>query len=142
MNTVNTRKVAFNILNDIENKQGYSNILINKKSYEYKLSSIDRRFISQLVYGVLENKIYLDHIVKNFSKINFKKIDKEILNILRLGLYQIIFLDKVPNSAAVNESVKLSKKVNNRLSGFVNGILRNYIRNQLMIYLQFQHNYI
>ncbi|WP_432665168.1 16S rRNA (cytosine(967)-C(5))-methyltransferase RsmB [Wukongibacter baidiensis] len=130
MSNVNPRRVAINILVDIEENQAFSNIAINKFLKKNEVSSLDRRFISQLVYGVLENKLYLDYIIQNFSKTKLHKIEIEILNILRLGLYQIIFLEKVPNSAAVNESVKIAKKVNYRLSGFVNGILRNYVRNQ------------
>ncbi|RKD27835.1 16S rRNA (cytosine967-C5)-methyltransferase [Caminicella sporogenes DSM 14501] len=129
MEKVNARKIALKILSDIEENGAYSNIAINKTLKTKDISTLDRRFISQLVYGVLENKLYLDFIIKNFSKTKIKKIHVDILNILRLGLYQIIYLDKVPNSAAVNESVKLAKKVNFRLAGYVNGILRNYLRN-------------
>lgn len=129
MNNVNPRRAALNILVDIEKNEAFSNIAINKFLKKNEVSSLDRRFISQLVYGVLENKIYLDHIVKSFSKTKLHKIEIEILNILRIGLYQIVFLEKIPSSAAVNESVKLAKKVNHRLSGFVNGILRNFARN-------------
>ncbi|MDK2918326.1 MAG: rRNA (cytosine967-C5)-methyltransferase [Candidatus Petromonas sp.] len=126
----NPRKVALEILIDIETNRAYSNITINKLVKELDIDQIDRRFITQLVYGVLENKLYLDYIIKQFSKTKFNKINIYILNILRLGLYQIVFLSKIPNSAAVNESVKLAKVVNRRLSGFVNGILRSYIRNK------------
>ncbi|SKC87220.1 16S rRNA (cytosine(967)-C(5))-methyltransferase RsmB [Maledivibacter halophilus] len=128
MNNENPRRIALNILIDIEENKAFSNITINKYLRKSNVTALDRRFISQLVYGVLENKIYLDYIIKNLSKTKMKKIRIEILNILRLGLYQIIFLQKVPDSAAVNESVKLAKKVNFRLSGFVNGILRSYLR--------------
>ncbi len=130
MSNLNTRRAALNILVDIEKNQAFSNIAINKFLKKHEVSSLNRRFISQLVYGVLENKLYLDYIIKGFSKTKIHKIEIEILNILRLGLYQIAFLEKVPNSAAVNESVKLAKKTNQRLSGFVNGILRNYVRNR------------
>lgn len=128
MQNFNPRKIALNILVDIEKNAAFSNITINKYLKKNKVSSLDRRFISQLVYGVLENKQYLDYIVRNLSKTKINKIQIEILNILRLGLYQIIFLEKIPESAAVNESVKLAKKVNFRLSGFVNGILRSFLR--------------
>ncbi|WP_432400691.1 16S rRNA (cytosine(967)-C(5))-methyltransferase RsmB [Wukongibacter sp. M2B1] len=130
MSSVNPRRSAVNILADIEKNRAFSNIAINKYLKKNEVSSLDRRFISQLVYGVLENKLYLDYIIQNFSKTKLHKIETEILNTLRLGLYQIIFLEKIPNSAAVNESVKIAKKINYRLAGFVNGILRNYVRNQ------------
>lgn len=135
MKNVNPRRIALNILIDIEQNKAFSNISINKHIKKSNMTSLDRRFISQLVYGVLENKLYLDYIIKNFSKTKIKKIQAPILNILRLGLYQIIFLQKVPDSAAVNESVKLTKKINFRLSGFVNGILRSYLRNKEKVQL-------
>ncbi len=128
MNIVNPRKLAINILVDIEENKAFSNISLNKHIDTEKVSMLDRRLITQLVYGVLENKLYLDYIIKDFSKTKFDKINIYILNILRLGIYQILFLDRIPDSAAVNESVKLTKKVNYRLSGFVNGILRNITR--------------
>lgn len=130
MDNVNSRRIALNILVDIEENEAFSNITINKFLKKNEVSSLDRRFISQLVYGVLENKQYLDYIIKGFSKTKINKIQTEILIILRLGIYQIAFLEKVPNSAAVNESVKLAKKINFRLSGFVNGILRSFLRGQ------------
>lgn len=118
MERINTRKIALNILIDVEKNKAYSNIAINRSLKNIDILPIDRRFINQLVYGVLENKLYLDFIIKSFSKTKIKKIHIEILNILRLGLYQIVFLDRVPNSAAVNESVKLAKKINFRSAGF------------------------
>lgn len=130
MNKVNPRRLALSILVDIEENRAFSNITINKYLMKNEVSPLDRSFISQLVYGVLENKLYLDYIIKNLSKTRINRIQTEILNILRLGLYQMIFLDKIPDSAAVNESVKLAKKINYRLSSFVNGILRNYLRKQ------------
>lgn len=132
---INPRRIALNVLVEIESDRAFSNITINKYLKKNKVTSQDRRFISQLVYGVVENKLYLDYIIKNFSKTKIHKIEMEILNILRLGLYQIVFLERTPNSAAVNESVRLAKKINHRLSGFVNGILRNYIRNQNKVQL-------
>ncbi len=123
----NARKIAVKILNDISNQKAYSNIIINKKTK--KLDNRDKAFVRQLVYGVLENKLYIDWIIKKFSKIKFKKISPIIKEILRIGIYQIMFMDKVPNSAACNECVKAAKKLGNkRASGFINGILRNVIR--------------
>ncbi len=129
MNNINPRKAALKILIDIDENKSYSNILLNSFYKNNNIDSRDKRFITQLVYGVLENKLYLDYVISIFSKTKINKINKEILNILRLGIYQILFLNKIPESAAVNESVKLAKKNNYRFSGFVNGILRNVIRN-------------
>lgn len=125
---INTRKVAMEILNDIEKRKSFSNKALLKIFSEVEISTIDRKFISKLVYGVVENKIYLDYIIRKFSSVRLKKIDIAILNLLRLGAYQIIFLSKTPDSAAVNESVNLSKKMSYKHSGFVNGVLRNLAR--------------
>jgi len=128
MESVNSRKIALNLLNEIESSASYSNIKINNAIREYKLVGQDKNFVLKLVYGVLENKILLDYYIRKMSKTRLKKIDQRILNVLRLSIFQIVFLDKVPESAAVNEGVKLTKKINFKSTGFVNGILRNFIR--------------
>ena len=95
---------------------------INKNREE--LSNLDIGFISELVYGVITWKLTLEYIVQKYSKIKIKKMSEWVKNILMLGSYQIIFLDKVPKSAAVNESVNLCKKYNYKSANFVNAILR------------------
>ncbi|MEW9124006.1 MAG: 16S rRNA (cytosine(967)-C(5))-methyltransferase RsmB [Thermotaleaceae bacterium] len=133
MEKVNARKAALEVLIDIEKNNAFSNIAIQRYLRNKSIEDRDRRFITELVYGVTENKIYLDYIVDRLSKIKRSKIKVETLSILRMGLYQIIFLDKVPTSAAVNESVKLVKKVDFGAAGYVNAILRNYLRNPVRI---------
>ncbi|WZL74788.1 16S rRNA (cytosine(967)-C(5))-methyltransferase RsmB [Clostridiaceae bacterium 35-E11] len=130
MEPINARKYALDILMDIEKNKAFSNIAINRQLKGQEIVPMDRRFVTELVYGVLENKLYLDFIIGAFSKIKIKKINKVVLNILRMGLYQMIYLDKIPEFAAVNESVKLVKKMDYRATAFVNGILRNYLRNK------------
>ncbi|MBI9011655.1 MAG: 16S rRNA (cytosine(967)-C(5))-methyltransferase RsmB [Clostridiales bacterium] len=125
---VNARKVVLETLNEIDNNK-FTNKLIQEIQKREDIESRDMGFISKIVYGVVENRMYLDYVVRKFSSIRLKKIEPEILNILRMSAYQIIYLTKVPNSAVVDEAVKLTKKVNKRHSGFVNGILRNMIRN-------------
>ncbi len=124
---VNSRKVILEILDELE-KNKFTNLLIQEMNQRDDLDTRDKGFISKIVYGVVENKIYLDYVVRKFTSIRLKKIDPSILNILRMSAYQIMYLDKVPNSAVVDEGVKLSKKVNRRHSGFVNGVLRSLIR--------------
>ena len=81
------------------------------------------------MYGVIENLLYIDYIISKLSNIKISKIHPPILEILRMGVYQIAFMDKIPDRAAVNEAVKLSKKYGHRgVSGFVNGVLRNFSR--------------
>lgn len=135
MKIVNSRKIALEILNEIETSESYSNIKINHALKKYDLIGQDKNFVLKLVYGVLENKILLDYYVRKMSKTRLKKIDYRILNILRISIFQIVFLDKVPDSAAVNEGVKLTKKVNFKTTGFVNGILRNFLREREKIQL-------
>lgn len=120
------REMALKILFEIEEKKAYSNIVLDEyldKNRE-KLSNRDINFISELVYGITTQKLTIDEIVQKHSKINLKKISSSVINILRLGIYQIIFLDKVPKSAAVNECVNLTKKYAYKSTGFVNAILR------------------
>jgi len=124
---VNSRKVILELLNEVDNGS-YSNKLIQDILTREDIDARDKGFISKILYGVVEQRIYLDYVIRKFSSVRLKKIDPSILNVLRLSAYQIIFLDKIPNSAVVDEAVKLSKKINKRHSGFVNGLLRNMIR--------------
>lgn len=129
----NTREIALKILIEINEKGAYSNIALNKYM-NLDISRIDENFSRKIVYGVLENRLYLDWIISKISKIKIKKIDSTILEILRIGVYQIIFMERIPDSAAVNESVKLSKKYSHSGSvGYVNGVLRNIVRNKKKI---------
>lgn len=121
------REIALKTLVSIEQEKSYSNIILNKMIKENSkiLSEKDKAFISELVYGIISMKLTLDEIIKKYSNIKIKKISIWILNVLRMGTYQIIFLDKVPKSAAVNESVNLAKRYGHKASSnFVNAILR------------------
>ncbi len=98
------------------------------KRYRY-FNSLDRSFLTELTYGVIRWRERLDWVIRRFSKIPIEKIDLETLNILRLGLYQILFLSRTPSSAAVNESVELAKRIRGKGgAGFVNAVLRSAIR--------------
>ncbi|MBE0451294.1 MAG: 16S rRNA (cytosine(967)-C(5))-methyltransferase RsmB [Clostridia bacterium] len=124
----NARRLALKILKQIEMEDQFSHITIKEMLKSSEVTDIDRRFITNIVYGVLENKLLLDYYIRKLSAVRYGKINKEILNILRMGIYQIAFMSKVPDSAAVNESVKLAKKHSPQYSGFVNGVLRSFIR--------------
>lgn len=125
----NPRNTALNVLLKIEQDNAYSNIALNSAIKENRLSGLDSSFVSALVYGVLERKITLDYIIKQYSKIPLRKIEIKTKMILRLGILQLLFMDKVPESAAVNESVNLAKKHKlQKSSGFINGILRSITR--------------
>ncbi len=121
------REVALKVLYKIDKEQAYSNIELNEQIRQNRknLDEKDIGLISELVYGVTTWRLTLDEIIKKYSKIKLKKISPWIINILRMGIYQIIFLDKIPKSAAVNESVNLAKRYgHSSSSNFVNAILR------------------
>ncbi len=120
------REIAVKVLYDIDTKDSYSNIALSEvlDKKRTKLTEKDIGLISELVYGTITWKLTLDYIISTYSSVKLKKISTWILNILRMSVYQIIFLDKIPKSAAVNEAVILSKKYGPRSSGFVNAILR------------------
>ncbi len=119
------RESALLILKDIEEKGAYMNILLDEVLRKDGFSKKDASFLSEIVRGVVRNRLYLDYIISGYSKVKLKKISVNIKNILRLGLYQIFFMNKVPDSAAVNESVKLARRYGHSASaGFVNALLR------------------
>lgn len=109
----------------------YSNLEIDSAIKKYGFTRKDRAFFTALVYGVIEKRITLDYVIGKFSSKPTEKIEPRLLHILRLGAYQIMFLDRVPDSAACNESVELAKLHTHKgTSGFVNGVLRNIARNK------------
>lgn len=120
------RNIALNCLYKIDEENGYSNIVLDEylNKYRDKLNKKDINLISEIVYGTITWKLTIDFILQKYSKIKLKKMSKWVLNILRMGAYQIIFLDKIPKSAAVNESVYLTKKYAYKSSSLVNAILR------------------
>ncbi len=125
------RETALKILYEVLENGAYSNISLNKHLESGSLKGIDRAFITELVYGVVKWKLSIDFVIEQFSSMKMGKISPWILNILRLGAYQLLYTQKVPESAACNESVNLSKKYGHAASiRFVNGVLRNIARNK------------
>lgn len=132
----NSRFVALSALICVDLNKSYSNIIINNEIDGAELDKKDAALASCIFYGVLERKLELDNIISKYSNTSLKKIDTSVLNILRMGIYQILYMSKIPNSAAVNESVKLTTLVKKKsASSFVNGILRNVERNKDKNYL-------
>ena len=125
---MNARDIAFKVLLDIEKNKNYSNMSINKHFKDINLSNQDRGLATEIVYGVVENKYYIDYIIDKLSKIKTNKMEIYVKTLLRMGIYQILFLNSISDYAAVNETVNLAKKKNPKISGFINGILRNVIR--------------
>jgi len=125
----NVRRIAYDIIYRVLCEDAYSAIALNNSIKENQLSSLDSGFLSALVYGVLERKLTLEYIIRQYSSIRIRKIEQKTLIILYLGMYQLLYMDKVPDSAAVNESVKLSKQLGlSKSAGFVNAVLRSFIR--------------
>lgn len=126
----NPRRIAYEILLSVLYEGAYSNIAINKALRNSDLQNMDRGFVTELVYGTISKKLYLAYMIQKFSKTPIKKLSKEVMTILYMGLYQILYMDSVTEFAAVDESVKLCKKVFPKGSGFVNGVLRNILRDE------------
>ena len=128
---MNVREAAFLSLGKCLCGDKFSNLELDSAIKKYGFSPSDKAFFTTLVYGVIEKKLTLDYVIGHFSSKPIDKIEPKLINILRLGAYQIIYLDRTPDSAAVNESVELAKKHTHKgTSGFVNGILRNIARNK------------
>ena len=123
----NVRRAALDILMRMEKDEGegYSNRLIDSAISKHSFEGADRALLSQIVSGVTERRITLDFIIQKFSKSPLKKLDTDALCLLRMGIYQLRYLDRIPSHAAVNETVNLARS---RSRGFINAILRSYLR--------------
>lgn len=130
----NARQTAFDILSKIQKDSSYSNLTIDSFLASVCLDEVDSAFVSALVYGVLESSFTLDYQLAANLKQPLKKLKPQVLTVLRLGAYQLLFMDKVPESAAVNESVKLIKANGcSFASGLVNAVLRNVAKKGLCL---------
>ena len=137
MSSINARSLAYEVLFTIIQEDGYSNITLNKYFNQYKVEEQDKRFISEVVYGTIKNKLYLEHILKSYSK---GRVKPKVKIILLMSIYQLLYMDKTPNFAIIDEAVKLSKKTAGNITGkFVNGILRNIERNAKNLELKYKN---
>lgn len=126
----NVRFQALLILDEIEHNQGYSNVLLNDFLKESPLSTLDNQLLVQMVYGVTQLRYRLDYYLNPFIK--GKKIDDWIMTLLRLSVYQMTELDRIPEHAIINEAVTIAKTNGHQgLGNFVNAILRNIQRQGL-----------
>ncbi|MBR3895025.1 MAG: 16S rRNA (cytosine(967)-C(5))-methyltransferase RsmB [Clostridia bacterium] len=123
--TTNIRAVALTVLDKCTAAGQYSNIALDTALKRNPLSPADRGLLTSLVYGTLEHLLTLDHFISALSSRGIDEIDGQTRNLLRMGLYQLAFLDRIPDHAAVNETVDLAPK---RTRGFVNAILRAFLR--------------
>ena len=130
----NARTAAYTALLQVDVNAGYSNIVIDKAIKEADLDQRDASLAAAIFYGVLERRITLDYIINQFSRIPVKQMTPDILEILRMACYQILYMEKIPHSAAVNEAVNMAKQTKGGKSpGFVNGVLRGLLRGKEQI---------
>ena len=129
----NNRKTAYQTLLDVESKKAYSNIAVNHKIAVNKPGS--PAFVRELVYGVLERKLTLDYYIDQLLKDGIDSLRASELNILRMGIYQLGYMDGVPEYAAINESVELAKKYCKGKAGLINGVLREYQNKKIYLTL-------
>ncbi len=127
------RKAAFLTLVDVETKKSYSNLALNHQIAVTKANH--EAFVREIVYGVLEHKLTLDYYIDMLASNGVDSLRTNELTILRMGLYQIGYMDSVPEYAAVNESVVLAKRYCRGKDGLVNGILRAYINKKIQLKL-------
>jgi 16S rRNA (cytosine967-C5)-methyltransferase len=127
------REAAFSLLMQLQKNGGYSNLLLENSPLMGEFDARDRAFISALVYGVIERQLTLDHQLSLYLTKPLKKLQPQALCLLRLGAYQIMFADKVPESAAVNETVSLAKANCRYAAGLINAVLRKITQNGLVL---------
>lgn len=128
----NVRDAALSILYAVENKQAYSNLLLNKTMDSYGISAKNKGLLTEITYGTLQHQMTLDYYLKPFIK---GKIDPWVRTLLRLSLYQIIYLDRIPFHAVINEAVEIAKlRGHAGIGSMVNGILRSVQREGVRSY--------
>lgn len=129
------RELALDILMEILEKDGYSHVVLNQALSKYQyLEKSERAFISRVTEGTLEYLIQIDYIINLYSKVKVKKMKPLIRTLLRMSVYQIFYMDRIPDSAVCNEAVKLAvKRKFQGLKGFVNGVLRSIAREKEQI---------
>ncbi|MFZ5753762.1 MAG: transcription antitermination factor NusB, partial [Bacillota bacterium] len=133
------RELAYRVLLKVE-EGGYANILLDDYLNRYELSSLDRAFVTELVYGTIKYQARLDWFIDQLVK-KAGKLETGPRLLLRLAFYQLNHMDRVPQAAVTDEAVKLAKKLfHTGVAGLINGVLRNYLRNPKKIKLPRQED--
>lgn len=128
------RQTAFEILYKINRDASYSNLAVDSTLSECALNETDKGFVSALVYGVLERTFTVDYQLSLYLKQPVKKLKPQVRVLLQMGVYQLLFMDRIPHSAAVNETVSLAKSNGcSFASGMINAVLRNVSKNGLLL---------
>lgn len=122
----NVRDAALSILQEIDQNEGYSNVLLHRTIGKYALTDQDRGLLTELTYGTLQHRLTLDYYLQPFLR---SKVEAWVRELLRLSLYQIVYLTKIPPHAAVNEAVEIAKRRGHKgIASMVNGVLRSILR--------------
>lgn len=124
------RKLAGDLLTKITKEGAYSGAELDQALFNAKLTQQDKAFITELVYGTLARLYSIDRILETYSKVRLSKMEDQVLSQLRLAVYQMKFLDRVPPFAAVSEAVTIVRKKSPKAAGFVNGMLRSILREE------------
>lgn len=128
------RDTAVRLLTDVRRDGGYSNILLENTLNETPLSAADKALVTRLVYGVIERRITLDWCLSACADKPLKKLHPFVMDTLRVAAYQLLFMERIPASAAVNEAVKAVKKKQPYAAGLVNALLRNLDRRKATLF--------
>ncbi len=130
-NRKNVRETALELLDSVEKNQAYSNLLLNNAIEKNKIDKKDTGLLTELIYGTLQRRMTLDFYLDPFIK-NNSKLEKWVLQLLRLTLYQMVYLDRIPDRAAIFEAVEIAKRRGHKgIAGVVNGVLRSIQRQGL-----------
>lgn len=125
----NVRQIVIEALLKVDAQNAWSNLVLDNIFRKYKPDSRDSAFFAALFYGVLERGVTLDACIAVHSKTSLDKLSPMVLEVLRIGVYQLLYMDSVPDHAAVDESVELVRKMGRpQAAGFVNGVLRSFLR--------------
>ena len=135
---MNSREIAVKVLDRVIREGAYSNIILSKELNASDLSDQDKGLTTEIVYGTLRRLKTIDMILASLVK-DLSVMDKKVLTILRVAIYQMKFLDKIPPYAACNEAVELAKEVSEKDGKLVNGILRNYLSKDGNVEINFRN---
>jgi 16S rRNA (cytosine967-C5)-methyltransferase len=127
--TLTAREVALEILTRVEQDKAYSNLLLNQMLQKHPLERVDAGLVTEIVYGTIQRLNTVDYYLNRFVAKGVQKLEPWVRNLLRLSLYQVVYLERIPAHAIVNEAVNIAKKKGHQgISGMVNGVMRNVIR--------------
>jgi 16S rRNA (cytosine967-C5)-methyltransferase len=127
---ISARDGAAKILLEVTKEGAYANLYLKESLSKWDMAKQERGLCTEIVYGTLQNLLLIDFYISSYSSVKQNKISPWIMSVLRIGIYQLLFLDNIPPSAACNESVKLARRQGERAGGFVNAVLRKINKNK------------